>query len=127
MKLRIKGDSLRLRISPSEVSRLLQSGRIDETIHFGHGDDAALTYALLLGSQQDSAFAVRHTAREIAVEVPASLVRAWAGSEQVGMYGAIDHGTGQLEIAVEKDFACLDKIDSESSDTYPNPKRGVTC
>lgn len=127
MKLRIKGDSLRLRVSPSEVSRLLQSGRIEETIHFGPEDDAKLTCALLTGSRMGDAFAVRRTATEIAVEVPAALVRVWSNSDQVGMYGAVDIGTGQLELAVEKDFACLDKSDAENNDTYPNPNQGVTC
>jgi hypothetical protein len=127
MKLRIKGDSFRLRISPSEMSRLLESGRVEETIHFGPEDDAKLTYALLTGSGTEDAFAVRRTATEIALEVPALLVRAWSASEQVGMYGVIDNGTGQLELAVEKDFACLDKSNAENTDTYPNPNQGVTC
>jgi hypothetical protein len=127
MKMRIKGDSLRLRISPSEVSRLLQSGRIEESIHFGPEEDAKLTYALLTRSGPENTFAVRRSAREIEVEVPASMVRAWCDSEEVGMYGVIDYGTSRLEVAVEKDFACLDKSDAENTDTYPNPNQGVTC
>ena len=34
MKLRIKGNSLRLRISRSEVARLLEGDCLEETIHF---------------------------------------------------------------------------------------------
>jgi hypothetical protein len=127
MKLRIKGDSLRLRVSPGEMSRLLQSGRIEETIHFGPEPDAALTYALLTGTAQDNVITVRYLPREIAVLVPTARARAWADSDQVGIYGATDTGTGQLELAVEKDFACLDKSVVENHDTYPNPNQGVAC
>jgi hypothetical protein len=34
MKLRIKGDSLRLRVSRSEVEELLASDCLEDTIHF---------------------------------------------------------------------------------------------
>jgi hypothetical protein len=127
MKLRIKGDSLRLRISPDEMSRLLQTGRIEESIHFGPEDDAILTYALVVHSGRDDAFAVRRLPQEIAVEVPAAVVRAWSDTEQVGIYAVIDNGTSQLDLAIEKDFACLDHTDADNHDTYPHPNRGLTC
>jgi len=127
MKLRIKGDSMRLRISPSEMSQLLQSGRIEETIRFGPDRNARLTYALMTQSAPGDALALRYEPPEIGVLIPAALARAWAGGEQIGVYGSIDSGAGQIEIAVEKDFACLEKSDAEDRDTYPNPNRGVIC
>jgi len=127
MKLRIKGDSLRLRVSPSEVSRLLGSGRIEETIHFGPEPDEKLTYALMTLSGQEAAISVRHLATEILVTVPVALARSWAEGEEVGIYRAVAIGSGQLELAVEKDFACLDKGEEENRDTYPNPSQGVVC
>ena len=126
MKLRIKGDSLRLRVSPSEVFRLLESGRIEETIHFGTERDAKLTYALLAVSGQTTPVTLRHLPHEIALLVPAVQARAWADTEQVGIYGAVDTGAGKLELAVEKDFACLDRS-AENHDTYPNPSQDVVC
>ena len=127
MKLRIKGDSLRLRISPNEVTRLLQSGRVEETIHFGQADDAKLTYAMLTSSTGEHDVTVRHSPQEIAVIVPLAQVRAWAGGEEVGMYAAVDTGAGRLELAVEKDFACLGKSNDENRDTYPHPNQDVAC
>jgi hypothetical protein len=38
-------------------------------------------------------------------------------TEKVG-FEAIN---GALQLLVEKDFTCLDKIDEDQSDNYPNP------
>ena len=43
MKLRIRGDSLRLRLTRGEVEALADSGEVRETIHFG---PSALDYVL---------------------------------------------------------------------------------
>ena len=46
MKLRVKGNSLRLRVSRSELARFLDGERVEETIHFTRSPEASLTYAL---------------------------------------------------------------------------------
>jgi hypothetical protein len=130
MKLRIKGDSFRLRISPGEMNRLLESGRIAETIRFGPQPHEKLTYALLTNSDQtspDSAMTIRYRLQEITVLVPAQQARSWANGSQVGIYAEVNTGDAQLELAVEKDFACLDKNEAENQDTFPNPKQGTAC
>jgi hypothetical protein len=125
MKLRIKGDSLRLRIGPSELERLMESGRIEETVHFGLKDDARLTYALEIGDGDE--LAVRHEGTRVAVVLPPAMARAWAQGNDVGVYGRFAVSGGLLEIVVEKDWACLDKNDAEDADTFPNPNQGPTC
>jgi hypothetical protein len=126
MKLRIKGDSLRLRIGPAEVKRLIETGRIAETIHFTSAPEASLTYALETATQVET-ITVRHTSCEVAVLLPAAQARAWFEGPQVGLYGHAPIAGGMLEIAVEKDFACLDKNIVENEDTYPNPLEGAVC
>jgi hypothetical protein len=121
MKLRIKGDSLRLRIAPTEMARLLEAGSIEDTIHFGSQDDSFLTYALEHGDVPS--IAVRHGRTRVAVVLPTSEARAWASGEDVGMYGSIAVAAGRLEIAIEKDWACLDNDRSAGSDAFPNPKK----
>jgi hypothetical protein len=49
MKLRIKGNTLRLRVSRSKVPRLLSGDRLEETIHFTPEPVAKFTYALQPG------------------------------------------------------------------------------
>ncbi len=130
MKLRIKGNSLRLRISPSEMTRLLQSGRIEEAIYFGAGEDARLTYALE-HSPQTNATTVRYAPRELTVMVATREAQRWAEGQDVGLYGEASTSRGPLQIAVEKDFACLDKEDAANADTFPNPtsnpNQGAVC
>jgi hypothetical protein len=125
MKLRIKGDSLRLRIAPSELLRLMEAGRIEETVHFGLEADARLTYALEVGGGGE--LAVRHQGTRVAVVLPEAIARAWAQGNDVGVYGSFAVSGGLLEIAVEKDWACLDKSDPENADTFPNPNEGANC
>jgi hypothetical protein len=130
MKLRIKGDSLRLRISPGEMSLLLQHGRIEETVHFGPEHDAKLTYALLASADhpaQGEAMKLLYRPQAISVVVAAIQVRTWANGTEVGMYAEVNTGEGQLELAVEKDFACLDKGTADNQDTFPNPSQRTTC
>ena len=126
MKLRIKGNSLRLRISPSEMARLIQSGRIEETVYFGAGDDARFTYVLEHNLQANAATA-SYAPQEVTVRVPSHEARRWAESQDVGLYGESTTNHGPLEIAVEKDYACLDKDDAANADTFPNPKQGAIC
>jgi len=119
MKIRIHGDSLRLRVGPAEVEQLISSGRIEETIHIAPG--AHLTYALQHSAAAGS-IAVTHALHEVTVIVPSSIAQAWANGDEVGIYGAVPNGSGSLSLAIEKDFACLDSNHAGNRDTYPNPK-----
>jgi len=126
MKLRIKGNSLRLRVSPSEMTLLLQTGRIEDAIHFGPGEGARLVYALEHRPAL-TAMDVRYEPNEITVVVSSQDAQNWAAGQDVGLYGASVSGQEPLELAVEKDFACLDKEDAQNADTFPNPKQGTVC
>ncbi len=119
MKLRIKGDSLRLRLSRSEVARLAEHGSVTETTHFAPGN--TLGYAIEVGDGQ-AGLTARFENGGIAITAPAALVKTWAADDEVGLYGEAQTSSGSLIIAVEKDFACLDRDDAENADTFPNPK-----
>jgi hypothetical protein len=126
MKLRIAGNSLRLRVSQSDLARLLQSGRIEETIHFTADAGAQLSYAL----EQSEAYAelsVVYRPQAVTVLLPGSVARDWAEGDKVGIYGDVDAGVLRLAVIVEKDFACLDGRERDNIDTFPNPHRGAAC
>jgi hypothetical protein len=125
MKLRIQGNSIRLRISRSELEQLAETGYLEETIYFGA--DSALIYAL---AQDETVkdVGVESVPGSVTVLLPEFAVRAWSATEQVGIAGDVDlGGRGILSVLVEKDFACLDRGDSENADTFPNPLAAHTC
>jgi|ERR1700733_1132579 hypothetical protein len=127
MKLRIKGNSLRLRISRSEVANLLKGDRLEETIHFAPQANAKFTYAVEQTASM-SALSIRYAENNVTVLIPADQANAWCVSEQIGIAESLSTGSfGVLEVLIEKDFACLDRSDEENEDTFPNPNAGTTC
>jgi hypothetical protein len=127
MKLRIKGNSLRLRVSRSELAQFQAGGRIEETIHFTAAPEATLTYALE-SALRSSPVSVRYGSREITVILSQDRARIWGAEDEVGVYTTLDMGpAGSLEVMVEKDFACLDRSDEDNSDAFANPVAGATC
>lgn len=117
MKLRIRGNSIRLRLLKSEVARLAESGEVSESTDFGGG--AKLTYRLIVDSQAGDV-AASFASGVISVNLPAAVAEEWAANdEQVGIEAEIDG----LSILIEKDFACLTREDDpDNLDAFPNPE-----
>jgi hypothetical protein len=127
MKLRIKGDSLRLRVSRSELKRFLQGEAIEETIHFSSEPKAQLTYALE-SSPDGVSTGVSFAAERVTVMLSQEDANTWSDNSQVGIYTTLDAGGGRsLQLVVEKDFACLDRSDEDNEDTFPNPHADESC
>jgi hypothetical protein len=127
MKLRIKGNSLRFRVTQSELAKLVELGRVEETIYFGPELHCRLTYAV---EHQPSLAhtTLRYLAPEVTIVLCTEDVKAWDESSQVGIYSTVDIGVrGSLDILVEKDYACLDLSDADNIDTFPNPNAGAVC
>lgn len=127
MKLRIKSNSFRLRVTRPELDRLIRTGRIEETTWLGIDADCRLTYALEV-SRQIAGVTLRCAMPEITLLIPFGEAAAWNLSNQVGIYATAHIGQrGSLEILLEKDFACLDRSDEDNLDTFPNPLAGKVC
>jgi hypothetical protein len=127
MKLRIKGNSLRLRVTPSDVEQLLRDGAIREHVQFTTNPKDRLTYEVISSLSEPTA-TVAYRSENITVSVPEVQLKKWAGSDDVGLYADIALGDDQvLSVAIEKDFACLDLSDAENEDTFPNPNLAATC
>ena len=127
MKLRIKRNSLRLRVSRSEVTKFLMVADLEETVRFGPEASAKLTYAL---QQEPSAHAlsIRYTENKVAILVPLHQAIAWGVTDQVEIARDINLGdAGTLSVLIEKDFACLDGSDEDNRDAFPNPNAGARC
>lgn len=118
MKLRIKGDSVRLRLTRSEVETFSAAGSVCDALAFG---DSGRRFVYLLESSPD---AVEITATfdggVIRVLVPATMAADWAGTEKVGIESSDDHVP---RILVEKDFVCLaPRRGEDETDMFPNPQ-----
>lgn len=112
MKLRFHDNSLRLRLSQSEVARLKHDGRIEDTIAFG--PHQALTYSIeaVPVTQVGASF----EDGRVRVVAPSSVVHAWIDGDEVGIEGA----GPTLRVLIEKDFQCIHPS-SEDADGFPNP------
>ena len=121
MKIRIQANSIRLRLSQSEVQAFAETGRVEERIQFGTGPGESLVYIVerAAGRQLSAAYAVG----QIIVFVPADACSEWAATDQVGIESEMDLGDGgTLRILVEKDFKCLtERAGEDESDNFPNP------
>jgi hypothetical protein len=127
MKLRIKDNTLRLRVSRSDLALLIEIGRVESAIYFTGKAEDKWTYAIEVAAGIDSA-TLRYRPSEVLVLVPDTEARTWAGCDQVGIYASCQLGRDQmLELLIEKDFACLDLSDAENEDTFPNPAIGMAC
>ena len=126
MKLRVRHNALRLRLSQSEVARLRDAGMVEESIEFGPGQRLAYR---ITSDADASVIAALHRDGNIEVFVPRAIITAWADSEQVGMQTDQLVGDGKiLRLLIEKDFKCLDPADPEENlDTFPNPQEGGVC
>ncbi len=127
MKLRIRGNTIRLRLLKSEVAKLGESGRVAEKISFGPGAGESLTYAVEVSEASDKVSAGMRES-EVCVTLPAEVADDWIKTDQVGIEAVAGTGNGSVEILVEKDFACLTRTDDpDNLDAFPNPDQEAEC
>ncbi|MEK7255155.1 MAG: hypothetical protein AAB316_10450 [Bacteroidota bacterium] len=121
MKIRIQGNSIRLRLSQSEVRRFVETGVVKDSIRFGVMPEASRFFSLEKADVPalNAAFADS----QIKISIPANFAGEWASSDQISMEHEADLGNGErLKILVEKDFQCLtDRPGEDESDNFPNP------
>jgi hypothetical protein len=122
VKLRIRGDSLRLRLTRAEVQRLAQRGSVEECVHIT--PDAVLVYRI---KRAASAATLGATFKDgvLQIEVPESVAQTWCESDLVTLEHVQPHGEVRLRIVVEKDFACLaPRADEDEADNFLHPDAG---
>jgi len=123
MKLRIRGNSVRIRLMRSEVERLGAGQRVEQTTYFS--PSAKLVSAIQVGIDIAQAIA-QFDGNEIRISLPAAQVAAWCKSDQVAIETDQQiSGDRMLTILVEKDFQCLHTTREECADAYPNPNVAV--
>jgi hypothetical protein len=122
MKLRVRGDSLRLRLTRGEVQQLAHSGTVEERVHIT--PDGVLVYRLRRTASV-ATLAATFNNGVVEIQVPETQAREWCASELVTLEHVQPHGKVRLRIVVEKDYACLaPRADEDESDAFAHPNDG---
>jgi hypothetical protein len=124
MKIRIRGQSLRLRLTQSEVKKIGRGDSVKEITPFLNNN--SLIYCLEptgLANKIEAQF----LNSQITVRLPLTIAARWATSDEVAIkHEQIQNGEfqGRLSILIEKDFNCLKVRENEcedETDMFANP------
>ena len=127
MKLRIKGNTLRFRLTQSEVKAIENGEVISEKTFFGPKKFFEFTLGTKLFMQQ---IETDFTDGKIETWIPSNIALNWAKSDSVGIEHSQENAQEEkLYILIEKDFKCLtERSNEDESDNYPHPKeKDISC
>ena len=122
MKLRLLDDSIRLRLSRSDVTAVDEEGAIAGQTRFPQG--RVFTYVLEALPNGVTASA-SYADDCLVVRLPATEISMWANDhEAISLRSAVQLPGGEsLKLLVEKDFTCLThRHDEDQSDLFQNPE-----
>lgn len=121
MKLRIRENTIRLRLKKNEVDKLASGQSVVEQTHF---PDSVLTYRLDVSDDGD--FSASFKDGNLTIRLPKPTVVQWAENDDVSIVA--DQALGEsdvLSLLIEKDFKCLSpghhRLGEDDVDTYPHP------
>lgn len=127
MKLRIRGPTLRLRLTQGELNALAERGVVEERVPFAA--NVNLVYRLRRDPHARE-ISASYTNGEVEIRIPDSAAQQWCTTELVTLAQAQAVPDGELRITLEKDFACLaPRSDEDESDNFPHPdaQDGKSC
>lgn len=117
MKIRIKGNTIRYRLTRTEVTELCTTGSVTETTNFSTN---IFNYAIKKSSLKS--ITANFMNNTITVQVPESMITNWDTNAIISLENIINlEDNVTLSILIEKDFTCLDERGEDESDNYPNP------
>ncbi len=118
MKIRIKGNTLRYRLTKSEIARLGADGSLEERTEFA---GSTLFYAIEQAGKDAIGLSADFTGNRIVLYMPKEMIDELVNTDRVGFEGS----SGLLGLLIEKDFVCIDRVEEDQSDNYPHP--GISC
>lgn len=115
MKLRILSNSLRLRLSQTEIKTLESEHQVSGKINFSNSE---FIYSLIINDSEEDV-STEFENGHLKVKLSKTIATDWIESEQVDIRNADE---SSIKILIEKDFQCLHKRPGEDeSDSFPNP------
>ena len=127
MKLRIRGNSIRLRLLQAEVKALGNREQVLETTRLGPTPQDILTYSLATHSAQERVL-THWTGQSLLVTICEDLATELAETQRVSICEDISFDNAVLTILIEKDFKCLtSRAGEDESDNFENPQETHLC
>ncbi len=121
MKIRIKDDTVRFRLSEPEVNRLAAGDPVKSQTHFPGN---ILQVEILPAITTDIHFANN----TILLKMDKIVIAEWATTDRVSVELNLAGSSGRtLGVLIEKDFKCLTRDPEEEKDLYPNPNTHHNC
>lgn len=127
MKLRILGNSIRLRLLRNEVSLLGDKKAVQETTRLGPDADALLRYSLTTHQDGDD-IRIIWDSGSLTVSLEQALAQELVDTDRVSISGNLRFGDQTLDVLIEKDFKCLTpRLGEDEGDSYKNPQEMHGC
>jgi hypothetical protein len=121
MKVRIKGNSIRYRLTKTDIKNFGANGFVEERTEFLNGPSF---YYRLEKKPGITNIEATFSNNRISLLIPESIAKEWTATDIVGFDNKMNIGNGKdLFLLIEKDFACLDHTTEDQSDNYPNPNK----
>jgi len=124
LKLRVRDNSIRLRLTRSEVELVRNDGLGRGRVPLAGRNN----FDYVLESSPATVKPEAHISNNVlTVRIPEAEIISWLESDEVSISASqILDGGDQLNILVEKDFACLAPREGEDeTDMYPHPEAGT--
>ena len=127
MKLRIRGNSIRLRLLRTEINDLGAGKKIEETTRLGPNPEDIFTYSL--APHPDPSPVLTHWVQQaLHITLSKALAVELAETNRVSISEKIIFGDTVLKVLIEKDFKCLTTREGEDeSDNFENPQESHLC
>ena len=120
MKLRVRDNSIRLRLTQTEVELARTDGLVRGTVPLAGNSN----FEYVLESSPATVKPEAHMSNSVlTVRIPETEILSWSDSDEVSISATqLLDGGNELSILVEKDFACLAPREGEDeSDMYAHP------
>jgi len=117
MKLRIQGNTIRLRLKKSDIDLFTLKGIVSEKTNFS--SNTIFNYSLKSSSEKE--ISATFNKNNIIVSIPKKIAENWVSSDLI----SLKNKNSTPEILIEKDFKCTSKVceetEEQKNDSYPNP------
>lgn len=125
MKLRTNKNSIRLRLSQTELEKFRENGFLHEYVQIGIAPESKFSYSLI--SADHTQLSVSLLNQHLRVFVPLEIAKNWTDGDDVGFESKIKLDDQQeLYVLVEKDFQCITpRAYEDESDNFPNPNAAL--